>query len=255
MDALIALHKPRMNRTAAPASAARAADGTGPSACPAQRTTPEQLVPAGSRVVVVAPHPDDEVLALGGTLARLARRGHAITVCAVTDGEGSHPQSAHWTPDALRRTRPRETEDALARLGIRAETIRLGLPDGGVPAHEKTLALRLPLRPDDTVFVPWRFDGHPDHEACARATLAACRTVGARCIEFPVWALVPDHAAHGRLHHRRLLRIAVPPDLLAAKAHATQAFASQVMADGATPPVLMPSALQAWSGREEWAMA
>ena len=53
-------------------------------------TCMETLVPVGARAVVVAPHPDDEVLAVGGLLAQLARLGGAIRVIAVTDGTASH---------------------------------------------------------------------------------------------------------------------------------------------------------------------
>ncbi len=47
------------------------------------------LVPAGARAVMVAPHPDDEVLAVGGLLALLARAGAEVRVVAVTDGTAS----------------------------------------------------------------------------------------------------------------------------------------------------------------------
>jgi len=218
-------------------------------------TTPERLVAGGSRIVLVAPHPDDEVLALGATVAALARRGHEVLIVAVTDGEGSHPASPHWTTDLLRETRPHESRLALERLGLPADMLRLGLPDGGVAAHEKTLAALLPVGSNDTVFVTWRHDGHADHEACARAALAACRTVGARCIEFPVWSLVPTHAAHARLRPHMLERVAVPDDLLIAKRHAIAAFASQLQPDGQTPAVLTDDALNTWQGASEWVLA
>ena len=51
--------------------------------------------------VVVAPHPDDEVLGVGGLLSLLARAGTAIHVVAVTDGEASHPKSPTLTPQEL----------------------------------------------------------------------------------------------------------------------------------------------------------
>lgn len=53
-----------------------------------------RLDPAGvRRALVVAPHPDDEVLGPGGTLAVLAAGGTAVAVLALTDGEASHPAS------------------------------------------------------------------------------------------------------------------------------------------------------------------
>ena len=250
MNAVIDLHKSRLR-------VPRRASNLVPP--PMQRNpllaTPSSLVAPGSRVVLVAPHPDDEIIAMGATIAALAHAGHEVLIVAVTDGEGSHPQSARWTPAALRETRPVETQLALQRMGIDARVLRLGLPDGGLPQHEKALAERLPIEPNDTVFVTWRHDGHPDHEACARASLAACRTVGAICIEFPVWSLVPSHPAHARLRHRMLQEVRVPAELAEAKRHAMAAFASQLLADGDTPPVLHEEALASWLGGNEWVMA
>ena len=57
------------------------------------RTLPE-LTPRRRRVLVVAPHPDDEILAAGGLLVELAARGAEISVLALTDGEASHPRAA-----------------------------------------------------------------------------------------------------------------------------------------------------------------
>ncbi|RYF32212.1 MAG: PIG-L family deacetylase, partial [Comamonadaceae bacterium] len=84
--------------------------------------TPAQLVPPGARAVVVAPHPDDEVLSVGGLLAMLSNNGAArsddfvVTVIAVTDGAASHTGSLEWPRSRLLRERPRETERALAQL-------------------------------------------------------------------------------------------------------------------------------------------
>src|SRR5206468_3180712 len=49
------------------------------------------------RVVVVSPHPDDEVLAAGGILQRLAAGGIEVIIVSVTDGEASPPASPTLT--------------------------------------------------------------------------------------------------------------------------------------------------------------
>ena len=77
--------------------------------------------PAATAVVVVAPHPDDEVLGVGGLLRLLGRPRAEVVVVAVTDGEASHPGS----PDPhARPTWPspgsRERADALRLLGVDA---------------------------------------------------------------------------------------------------------------------------------------
>src|SRR6185312_15572981 len=47
--------------------------------------------------VIVAAHPDDEILGAGGTLARLAAGGARLRLVAVTDGEASHPEPTRGT--------------------------------------------------------------------------------------------------------------------------------------------------------------
>ena len=63
---------------------------------------PKLRMPAPpATAVVIAPHPDDEVLGVGGLLTLLARTGTAVHIVAVTDGEASHPESPTLTPRAL----------------------------------------------------------------------------------------------------------------------------------------------------------
>ncbi|MGC3987427.1 MAG: PIG-L family deacetylase [Pseudorhodoferax sp.] len=214
---------------------------------PLARVQAGQLVRPLQRAVVVAPHPDDEVLMVGGLLAQLAQLARRAVVVAVTDGEASHPGSRRWTPAALARQRAGETGAALHALGLQASVLRLGLPDGGVAAQAGRLARRLQalLTPDDVVFTTWVFDGHPDHEACARATRAAAAVRGARLYEVPVWGWhwAPVGTAQMPWDRGRLL--ALPADALARKQAAVRAFASQWQRDPDCPdtPVLRPSTL------------
>jgi hypothetical protein len=128
------------------------------------------LVPAGSRAVVVAPHPDDEVLSVGGLLAQLADNGTPVEVIAVTDGTASHSGSTEWPAERLAQARPRESLRALRRLGLSIEPARLGLPDGGLKEMRACWRRRLVslLRPRDVVFTTWRQDGHPTTRSRAR---------------------------------------------------------------------------------------
>ncbi|MDB5892518.1 MAG: hypothetical protein JWQ88_49, partial [Rhodoferax sp.] len=154
------------------------------------RLSLDTWLPLGARLVVVAPHPDDEVLAAGGLISRHAAGGGECLVVAVTDGEASHPGSAIWTPAELARMRRAESNDGLRALGLRrAEIARLGLADGGVLAHRTQLAagLALVLRPSDVVVTTWRLDGHPDHEATGETTADVCDHLGCRLLEAPVW--------------------------------------------------------------------
>ena len=201
------------------------------------RISIDELLPAGSRAVVVAPHPDDEVLSVGGLLAELARREHAVCVVAVTDGEASHPGSDMWSPQSLATLRRNETQTALDRLGLAScALLRLGMPDGGVAAASDELARQLAacLTPADVVFSTWRLDGHPDHEATAIACAAAVHSVGARLVEVPVWAWHWARPADPRLPWDRARRLDLSPRVQEHKRHAVQAFRSQLEPDPST---------------------
>ncbi|MEJ2886393.1 PIG-L deacetylase family protein [Actinomycetospora aeridis] len=147
---------------------------------------PAAVRPAG-RVVVVAPHPDDEVLGVGGVLAVWAAEGTEVAVVAVTDGEASHPDSPTLTPAALADRRAEERRAALAALGIEPAVARLRLPDGAVAADDVADGVAAVLRAGDTVLAPVEGDGHPDHDATAAGAGVAADRTGAACWRYPVW--------------------------------------------------------------------
>jgi len=209
------------------------------------------LVPRGARAVVVAPHPDDEVLSVGGLLAQLGDGGHEgdegdedndgdhgarVAVIAVTDGTASHVGSTEWPVERLARQRPRESRLALRRLGLSVKPVRLGLPDGGVAAQRGTLAARLVslLRPRDVVFTTWRGDGHPDHEATGQACALAAASAGARLVEVPVWGWHWARPGDARMPWRHAVRVDLDEDAVRRKRAAVQAFASQLRRDAST---------------------
>lgn len=61
-----------------------------------------RLVPEGARAVIVAPHPDDEILGCGGVLQLLHAAGRSLLLISITDGTASHPGSSAWPPERLR---------------------------------------------------------------------------------------------------------------------------------------------------------
>lgn len=208
----------------------------------------EDLVPHGARAVVVAPHPDDEVLCTGGLLALLARVGVAICIVAVTDGTASHPGSTEWPVDRLLRERPLESRRALRCLGVDVEPIRLGLPDGGLQALGGLLADRLLplLRRSDVIFTTWRADGHPDHEKCGHVCALVAGRVGARLVEIPVWAWHWAEPGDARLPWHRARRLALDDEARRRKREAVQCFTSQLQPDASTGsgPILRTSIVE-----------
>ena len=151
----------------------------------AWQTRPALSLPAaGARVVVVSAHPDDEVLALGGTLSLLAARGCRLTPRPPPTAS-ARTRSRSGEPVRMAARRAVELRDALAVLGVDAEPVRLGLPDSGLASTEPDLRERLePLVVDaDLVVGTWAQDGHPDHDAVGRA----CRSLATGAVwEVPV---------------------------------------------------------------------
>lgn len=187
--------------------------------------------------IVVAPHPDDEVLGAGGTLRLLHRRGWALHVVAVTDGEGSHPGSRVHSAGELRAIRSREAAAARRSLGLRRCAVdRLALADGEVAAHEDRLEDHLRrLGPADLVLAPWRHDGHPDHDACGRAAGRAAAVNGIPLVEYLVWMWNWAGPDDGRVPWDRARRVDLPAGDRRRKGSAIDLFASQVRPIGPEP--------------------
>lgn len=209
---------------------------------------PATLVPAGGRAVIVAPHPDDEILGTGGLLARLSDLHRNVLIVAVTDGTASHPDSPAWSAQRLADTRPQETREALQRLRVKhGQLVRLGLPDGGGAAIEAELSARLAdhLMPGDVLFGTWRHDGHPDHESVGRAVAAVASRFDLPFVEVPVWAWHWASPDDTRVPWSRARRIVLDEATLTRKMHAVQAFRSQIEPDSATgkAPILPPHVL------------
>jgi len=193
------------------------------------------------RVVVIAPHPDDEVLAVGGAMRRL---GGELVIVAVTDGEASHPRSLTVTRAELAIRRAGERAQALAALGVTADVVRLGYADGQV---DDGLAARLVplLRRADWCLAPWQHDGHPDHDATGRAAARACANAGVELARYLVWAW--HWAEPARLPWGRARRIRLSPEDVAAKRAAIAAYRSQITPLSPAPgdEAILPPAVRA----------
>jgi LmbE family N-acetylglucosaminyl deacetylase len=189
--------------------------------------------------VVVAAHPDDEVLGAGGLISLLAASRARLRLVAVTDGERSH--RGHASPAALARRRTAETGAALRALGARAvEVIRLRFPDAGLAGQEGELAAALaPLvRGFDLCLAPWNGDLNLDHEAAGRA---AHKARPSALYYYPVWMWHWASPADPRVPWDRALRIPLPPRTAARKRAAITCFASQTTDRGhGLGPVLTP---------------
>ncbi|MEB6589300.1 PIG-L family deacetylase [Pseudomonas asiatica] len=204
---------------------------------------PRQLCPPGRRLVLIAPHPDDEILMAGGLLTGFKGREQDLLLISATDGEGSHPGSSHWTEHRLRHQRPQESRLALQQLDLdlkRLDWRRLNLKDGQLPREEAFLVSHLTqlLRPGDLLMATWRGDGHCDHEAVGRAAAQAALARRVQLAEVPIWAWHWAQADDPRLPWPRARRLQLDEPDLARKRKALAAHASQLEPDGHNLPVL-----------------
>lgn len=206
----------------------------------------DDLLTETQRLVVVSPHPDDEVLACGGLIAMHARRGGRVAVVAVTDGEASHRGDPRWPAARLAAARRDERERGLAQLGAAHGTVTpLMLPDSAVTASRDSLerALHDVLRPTDCVVSTWRLDGHPDHEATGASAARVCTEIGCRLIEAPVWMWHWSWPSDARVPWHRLRALPLSADTSARKAAALAEHVTQLGARADDAPVLGPAIL------------
>ena len=126
-------------------------------------------LPEVKRALVVSPHPDDETLGCGGTIALFADKID-FTVVALSNGEAVNIPEGN--KGGLRK---KELGEAMKILGVR-EVIFLGLPDGRLEENsdqirKKLAEIYLQTKPE-LIFAPSPIDSHPDHRETAKACIA-----------------------------------------------------------------------------------
>ena len=136
-----------------------------------RREPPVMGLPPGDRALVLAPHPDDESIMCGATLAASRRRGDTVRIVAVTSGAATNVREGSAAADVAG-VREVELRRAAAELGV-SDVVFLGISDRGVPEARARVAELLveqlaELAPTD-VYVPFPYDVHPDHVATSLA--------------------------------------------------------------------------------------
>lgn len=148
-----------------------------PTSVPAAKLDPASL--AGSTVLSVWAHPDDETYLSGGLMAAVSASGGRVVNVSATLGEHGTPDPAAFPPARLARIRRRELLAALATLGVTDVRV-LDFEDGTLHAVDPAVGARSILKVLDTVepdvvvsFGPDGITGHPDHVAVGDWTARA----------------------------------------------------------------------------------
>lgn len=154
--------------------------------------------PEQGKIVVLAPHMDDEVIGCGGTLYQHIRCGAEVTVVFLTDGRAGSGKLHYLSGEERKRyaseligIRKREAHQAMNVLGIK-DIIFLDAEEANLSStkelRDKVRRILDSIRPD-TVYLPFFLEEHPDHRAASQILLDA--TEGTRlqfdCVAFEIW--------------------------------------------------------------------
>ncbi|TVS04148.1 MAG: bacillithiol biosynthesis deacetylase BshB1 [Phycisphaerales bacterium] len=156
-----------------------------------------------ANILVVGPHPDDQELGMGGTIAKMASLGHDVLLLDITDGE------------------PTPYGDPVTRAGEADAAAKILSPDpaehpGGKPVRRVTIGLQNRLvehtiaarhavagvmraHQSDVVFAPYFEDAHPDHRAVTRIVEDARFDAKLTKLEMPTpQGMTPGQACYPR---------------------------------------------------------
>lgn len=152
--------------------------------------------PPGKNILVLAPHPDDEIIGCGGTLYKHHLAGDKITVVYMTDGSrGAEP--VLWGKNLVQK-RKKEAEAAAKIIGI-DELIFLDNPDGELTVNKYTLnqikQVLEKVKPD-LVYLPFILERHSDHRVTSEIFVKCIKkwkNFSGYCCAYEVWTpLMPN---------------------------------------------------------------
>jgi LmbE family N-acetylglucosaminyl deacetylase len=127
------------------------------------------------KILIIAPHPDDEVLGCGGTIAKHTKQGDEVYLCIVTKA-----YVPDWSEEFLK-NRPKEIEKANKILGIE-KTYFLDYPTvklDTIPQKELNEAISKVVNEvkPDIVYIPHKGDLNKDHRLVFESSLVATRPI------------------------------------------------------------------------------
>lgn len=202
------------------------------------------------RILIVAPHPDDEILGCGGLMQQLIMLNCQLVIVAVSNGTQSHPHSTKYSPDQLDQIRPQESLAALQRLDISeyVQRIALNLPDGQIHLHREHLWQELDklVKAEDILICSYAQDGHPDHEAVGKTVQAFALAHDMSYLHVLIWAWHWARPLDPRIHWQKARAYNLTQAQLIKKRQAIMQFKSQIEADESTgnAAILSPAIIE-----------
>jgi LmbE family N-acetylglucosaminyl deacetylase len=138
-------------------------------------------------VIVFAPHPDDETLGCGGTIAKRIAEGYDVIIVVMTDGRHALSKLFHINsnpnPDEMLQIRRTEIISATKILGVPKENILfLGIEDGRIADNAKEIKTKVSeilneFKPVE-IYYPYKGDFHRDHRMASRILQECIKKLG-----------------------------------------------------------------------------
>ena len=126
-------------------------------------------LPKNLKIVCVGGHPDDPESGCGGTLAKFAAAGHAVTIIYLTRGEAGIPGKSNQESADIR------SREAIAACAIlKTKPVFAGQVDGDTILNNEWVKKMQQLIADekpDIVFTHWPVDSHKDHQVASLLTI------------------------------------------------------------------------------------
>jgi bacillithiol biosynthesis deacetylase BshB1 len=157
-----------------------------------------------TNILVIGPHPDDQELGMGGTIAKLASQGHNVLLLDMTNGE----PTPHGSPEI----RARESAKAAQILGVKRTCIdqpNRTLTHTIEARHKVAGVIR--QHQAQILFVPFFQDAHPDHVATTRIAEDARFDAKLTKIDLPGQPIYPKWLFYYYCTH---LRVVADPNFL-----------------------------------------
>lgn len=143
-----------------------------------QKTLKKSALPSHiKKVLVFAPHPDDDIIGCGGSIAKHIKNGNDVSIVFMTSGDAG---GWKYSKEELARIREQEATSAANMLGVKKLHF-LRNADGYVTYNQKNLIQLIDLirqEQPDIVYIPHRADAHKDHLATHELVVEAIKRAG-----------------------------------------------------------------------------
>ncbi|MBC7529972.1 MAG: PIG-L family deacetylase [Oligoflexus sp.] len=202
---------------------------------------------AGKKLVLLIPHPDDEIFGCAGLLQQWASVATETVVIYVTAGEASHGFVDADEKASLARMRRQESQRALDALDLHGDVriCELNIPDSEVKSFEAQLKERLRFELDSScvLIAPYYRDGHSDYDAVGECAKHLAEAIGFEIYFYPIWLWFWTHPS---AEHQvdNFQKLPMNQRQLVRKVRAMECFESQIHAEESRSPVISKEFLE-----------